>query len=216
MATIRDIHTPWRDALLPAMFDGVPFFCDTGVRETGRRAVVHEYPKRDTPYAEDMGRRAVQYSVRGYVISYVRDAGLNLVTPDASVQPVGGFAASLYMRDYRIARDLLQARLDEPGEGVLQLPNMGRAAFGDVLTLTAVCSGYRMTEEDRLGGFCVFDMTFVEFGLINLAPPAPAVTLLQQQANGLYTRITQNLNPSTATSGKAIVTQLPGGFVPAP
>jgi hypothetical protein len=127
--------------------------------------------------------------VRGYVIQYGRDVGANPVTAIAQVQnvvPAGGFAASLYMRDYRIARDLLQARLDAPGEGVLQLPNMARAAFGDVLTLTAVCAGYRMTEEDRLGGFCVFDMTFVEFGLINLAPPAPAVTLLQQQANGLF------------------------------
>jgi hypothetical protein len=215
MATIRDIHNPWRDALLPAMFDGVPFFCDTGIRESGRRAVIHEYPKRDTPYSEDMGKRATQYSVRGYVIAYVKDSGLSLVTGDFSVQPVGGFAASLYMRDYRIARDLLQERLDLPGEGVLQLPNMARAAFGDVLTLTAVCSGYRMTEEDRLGGFCVFDMTFVEFGLINLAPPAPAITFLQQQANGLYARATQNLNSPTAISGKATVTQIQGGFTPA-
>jgi hypothetical protein len=215
MATIRDIHNPWRDALLPAMFAGVPFFCDTGVRETGRRAVIHEYPKRDIPYAEDMGRRAIQYSVRGYVIAYVKDSGFSLVTGDFSVQPVGGFAASLYMRDYRIARDLLQARLDDPGEGVLQLPNMARAGVGDILTLTAVCSGYRMTEEDRLGGFCVFDMTFVEYGLINLTPPAPAVTLLQQQANGLYTLVTQNLNSPTAISGKATVTQIQGGFTPA-
>jgi hypothetical protein len=209
MATIRDIHNPWRDALLPAMFDGVPFFCDSGIRETGRRAVVHEYPKRDTPYAEDMGRRAIQYSVRGYVIAYVRDAGFSLITPDASIQPVGGFAASLYMRDYRIARDFLQQRLDSPGAGVLQLPNMARAGMGDILTLTAVCSGYRMTEEDRLGGFCVFDMTFVEYGLINLPPPAPAVTLLQQQANGLYQLVTQNLNSPNAITGKATVIQVP-------
>jgi hypothetical protein len=196
MATIRDIHNPWRDALLPAMYDGVPFFCDTGIRESGRRAVIHEYPKRDIPYAEDMGRKATQYSVRGYVIAYVRDVGAD---PAAANQiftsmPVGGFAASLYMRDYRIARDLLQARLDMPGAGVLQLPNMGRAGAGGALTLTAVCSGYRMTEEDRLGGFCVFDMTFVEYGLINLAPPLPAITLLQGQSNGLYTLVTQALD----------------------
>jgi hypothetical protein len=196
MATIRDIHNPWRDALLPAMYDGVPFFCDTGIRESGRRAVIHEFPKREFPYAEDMGRKAMQYSVRGYVIAYVRDVGTD---PTAANQvftsmPVGGFAASLFMRDYRIARDLLQARLDKPGAGVLQLPNMGRAGAGGALTLTAVCSGYRMTEEDRLGGFCVFDMTFVEYGLINLVPSVPAITLLQGQANGLYTLVTQALN----------------------
>jgi hypothetical protein len=210
MATIRDIHNPWRDALLPAMFDGVPFFCETGVRESGRRTVIHEYPKREFPYSEDMGRRAIQYTVRGYVIAYVRDAGFNLITPDGSIQPVGGFAASLYMRDYRIARDLLQARLDNPSEGILQLPNMARAAFGDVLTLNAICIGYRMTEEDRLGGFCVFDMTFVEYGLpIPNIPSPAAITFLQQQANGLYQLVTQNLNSPTAISGKATVIQVP-------
>jgi hypothetical protein len=196
MATIRDIRNPWRDALLPAMYDGVPFFCDSGGRETGRRAVVHEYPKRDTPYAEDMGRRAIQYSVRGYVIAYVKDAGTGAQPAllNMTMMPVAGYAASLYMRDYRIARDLLQARLDDPGAGVLQLPNMGRSGQGSPLTLTAVCTGYHMTEEDRLGGFCVFDMTFVEYGLINSAPPPAAVTLLQQQADQTYKLTTEVLD----------------------
>jgi hypothetical protein len=30
-----------------------------------------------------------------------------------------------------------------------------------------MCPRFRLTEEDRAGGFCVFDMTFVELG----APP---------------------------------------------
>ena len=33
-----------------------------------RRVVLHEYPKRDTPYAEDMGRAATRYQVTGYLI----------------------------------------------------------------------------------------------------------------------------------------------------
>jgi hypothetical protein len=195
MATIRDIHNPWRDALLPAMFDGVPFFCDSGVRESGRRAVVHEYPKRDVPYAEDMGRRATQYSVRGYVVSYGRDVGLG---PNSlTIMPAGGVAQGLFMRDYRIARDMLQARLDEPGAGVLQLPYMARAGAGSTLALFVVCSGYRMTEEDRLGGYAVFDMTFVEYGLLAQVPPS-AVTGLQQQADGTFTIVTSNLNSGPA------------------
>lgn len=34
----------------------------------GRRVVLHEYPLRDTPYSEDLGRRAREFSVRGYII----------------------------------------------------------------------------------------------------------------------------------------------------
>lgn len=208
MTTIRDIHNPWRDALLPAMFDGVPFFCESGIRESGRRTVIHEYPKRDLPYSEDMGRRAIQYTVRGYVIQFGKDAGVDQTTLFLAPTPVPGFnvvtmqprngvAVSLYMRDYRIARDMLQARLDAPGQGVLQLPNMGRAGQGGPLTLTAICTGYRMTEEDRFGGYCVFDMTFAEYGLVNSPPPPVAATVLQKNTDGTYSLTTQNLvNPA--------------------
>jgi hypothetical protein len=178
--TILDIHNPWRDALLHAMFDGVPFYVESGARESGRRTVVHEFPKRDTPYSEDMGQRAVEYTVRGYVICFVSDAG-----------PLD--IASLKMRDYRIARDRLQMRLDAGGEGILQLPYMARALAGPVLTKTMVCTRYRMTEEDRFGGYAVFDMTFADCG----SPPIPAIAGTQinlKNLNAGLAQTTTNLN----------------------
>ena len=45
------------------------------------------------------------------------------------------------------------------GAGVLQLPTMA--------PMVVVCSRYRLSEEQRAGGFCEFDMQFVEWG----APP---------------------------------------------
>ena len=51
-----------------ASFRGVPFRTtdsDTGV---GRRNEVHEYPMRDLPYADDLGRRAREFQVNGYVV----------------------------------------------------------------------------------------------------------------------------------------------------
>ena len=181
MTTILDIHNPWRDALLPAMFDGCPFYVEASSRDSGRRTVVWEFPKRDTPYTEDMGRKAVEFTVRGYCIQYPFDAGLN-ADPTAQTSIFG----PLQMRDYRIARDILQQRLDAGGQGVLQLPNMARATTGSPLTLSVVCTRYRLTEEERLGGYCIFDMSFVEFGL-PAVPPQPATQIqLQQQANNLY------------------------------
>ena len=40
--------------------------------EGGRRIVMHEFPKKDIGYPEDMGRRARRFSVRGYIINLPR------------------------------------------------------------------------------------------------------------------------------------------------
>lgn len=148
VATIKEIsRTPWRDDLLPAHFDGFLFHVESGSRESGRRVVIHEYPKRDLPYTEDMGKSAVQFTVRGYCITYPFNTNV-----------------TLYNRDYRIARNLLQQRLEEGGAGTLQLPTLS--------PMRCVCQRYRLTEEEKFGGYCVFDMQFVEIG----APPFRPVT----------------------------------------
>jgi len=77
MASIFDLRygrqhlpSPWRSSLLPASFMGARFHCDTNTIESGRRFVEHEFPKKELPYAEDMGRRAKSFSLRGYIIVF--------------------------------------------------------------------------------------------------------------------------------------------------
>ena len=152
LSGITRLGSPWRRRLLPANFAGKAFHTEAGSRESGRRIVTHEFPKKDLPYSEDMGRRAVEFSVRGYIIQFVKDT-----------------AVELYQRDYTIARNHLQERLDQGGPGTLQLPLMP--------PLTVVCTRYRLTEEERSGGYCVFDMTFVELG----APPFQTVISSYEQ-----------------------------------
>ena len=48
--------TSWREDLRPASFRGVPFLVDESHVVIGRRVVLHEYPLRDKPYAEDLGK----------------------------------------------------------------------------------------------------------------------------------------------------------------
>lgn len=154
MATIRDLSTQaaalglpattWRDRLLPAHFDGRMFHVESASVDTGRRIALHEFPKKEKPYAEDMGRRAVEFTVRGYVIVYPHD------DPGEAL---------LYRRDYTLARDALDERLARGGPGMLQLPTMIKQV------MLVVCTRYRMSEESRLGGFCTFDMSFVERGV---------------------------------------------------
>jgi prophage DNA circulation protein len=139
----------WRDQMLPATFAGQQFHCESNSREGGQRIITHEFPKRDLPYSETMGRRAMEFTIRGYCIVY----------PFNTAQP-------LYQRDYRIPRDNLINALDAGQPGMLQLPTQA--------PMWVVCTRYRMNEEERFGGYCVFDMTFVEYGLTQ--SPAPNVT----------------------------------------
>jgi hypothetical protein len=67
--SIKTKHpNPWRDKYQEAAFRGVMFFVETDARQGGRRVAMHEYPKRNTPYAEDMGRKAKRFLVQGYLI----------------------------------------------------------------------------------------------------------------------------------------------------
>ena len=53
--------------LIGASFRGVPFFVESAERQGGRRIVPHEFPQRDDPYVEDLGRRARAFPVEGYI-----------------------------------------------------------------------------------------------------------------------------------------------------
>jgi len=140
MSTILDIHAPWRDDLQPASFRGAFFHVESMSRTNGRRIVEHEFPKKELPYAEDMGRRAKSFSVRAYCITYPT----NLASP-------------LYNVDYRVARDFLIQALEAIGPATLQLPTLPPE--------NVVVMQYRLAEEERFGGYCVFDIEFYEYGL---------------------------------------------------
>ena len=150
MGTIRDVSNPWRDSFQPASFAGCEFFCEVGSYECGQRIVIHEFPKKDAPYTELMGRRFYSFTVRAYCI------------------------ASSIERDYRPKRDALQQKLDsENPVGMLQLPFMRPKHV--------VCRQYRLTEEDRYGGYCTFDMQFVEASEQPFKPtPAPRELLIDR------------------------------------
>lgn len=86
----------WRERLVPASFRDVQFHVEVQARSGGRRLAPHEFPKRDDPYTEDMGRRGRAFSVTGY-----------LVGPG-----------------FRGARDALIEALETEGGGQLRLPTV--------------------------------------------------------------------------------------------
>jgi len=87
----------WRDNYRAASFRGVPFFVESADSTHGRRQAVHEHAQRDVPYTEDLGRKAREFSVSGYLIG----------------------------ADYQTQRDELIKACETAGPGVLVHPYRG-------------------------------------------------------------------------------------------
>jgi len=130
MATIQEVApAPWRIRLIQATFAGVPFHVEQQARQGGRRVALHEYPKRDIPYAEDMGRHAFRYQITGYLIG----------------------------PNYHLNKRALMTALDNSHGGTLIDPYLAEPKL-------CICERYSVTETRERGGYCTFDMTFVELG----------------------------------------------------
>ena len=85
-------------SLLPGDIDGIPFFVDDHNGQFGRRYVIHEYPGRDKPFVEDMGRKTRELSINAFVIGV----------------------------DYMAQRDALIAAAEQPGVKRMTHPWLGR------------------------------------------------------------------------------------------
>ncbi|MBT1509403.1 DNA circularization N-terminal domain-containing protein [Bradyrhizobium sp. SRL28] len=180
----------WRGKWMPARFRNAKFHVDSAVRESGRRIVPHEYPKKEVPYAEDMGRRAREFTIRGYIVVYPRDVD----------------GDDLKKKDYTIARDALIAALETDGPSELQLPLLG--------VMQVACTRYRITEENRAGGYCSFDMSFVEYGKApvsgsRMSPPGVEYAATKLNAAGIAhaeAQLKKAAMASTVTAPPAVAT----------
>jgi prophage DNA circulation protein len=145
MATIQNASPrPWRmKGLLLASFKGAYFHVEQQGRSSGRRTVVHEYPKRDVPFSEDMGRHAIRYQMTGYVIEMDRRNEL----------------------DYQIAKNRLIRALDSEDAGELRDPYRPATEHLQYAPLIFMCERYTVTETRERGGFATFEMMFVEAGI---------------------------------------------------
>ena len=121
------------------------FFVDTENRASGRRVAVHQYPKRNAPYAEDMGRQAFRITVQGYLIG---SPGLQL---DNNV--------TRNEVDYLTLKDNLIDALEADGPGLLRLPLQYK-----MLDVTVMVQSYTVTESRERGGMASVEMEFIEYG----------------------------------------------------
>lgn len=88
----------WRENYQQASFRGAVFYVEAIDGQYGRRNVTHEYPDRDKPYTEDLGRKAREFTLSAYLVG----------------------------RDYQSQRDALIAACETSGAGQLVHPYKGR------------------------------------------------------------------------------------------
>jgi prophage DNA circulation protein len=125
----------WKDRLLPASFGGVPFKVRESEATGGRRAAVHEYPLRDRPFVEELGREVRGLQVEGYLIG----------------------------DDYAAQRARLQAVFESASPGFPSKP--GRTLVHPTLgTMLVLCRNFRFRETTEDGRMVRFLAEFQEVG----------------------------------------------------
>jgi prophage DNA circulation protein len=89
----------WRDRVGNSIckFRGIEIHLESTSTEPGRRVQVHEYPLRDQPYAEDLGRNKREHQITGYLLG----------------------------DDYDVVRDQLIEAFEKPGAGEFFHPYYG-------------------------------------------------------------------------------------------
>ena len=170
---ITDLRNPWRDTIrFPGSFRGVPFYVEQSGRGGGRRVALHQYPKRDIPYAEDMGRTAWQITVQGYIIT-------------SPANPVMG-------PNYLTVKDLLIDALEQDGPGTLVIPLEYK-----LTDMTVMVMSYSVTESREKGGMCAVEMVFVEYGDGNYRPTISAPIQVEQSATAVESAVQGTPTPTT-------------------
>lgn len=126
--------------LLPASFRGVPFAVQTSDFAGGQRLALHQYPGRDDPWPEEMGRAPRRYRFRGFIV-------------DGDVAFFGG--------PIQLQRALLISTLEKEGAGILTHPTLG--------VLNVKVAQFSVGEDLGAGTWSSVELEFIESGKKNPA-----------------------------------------------
>lgn len=169
-------ETGWRSRLQAASFRGVPFEVDNEEAEFGRRVQVHEYPNRDKPFTEDLGRATRRITINAYLIGddYPEKRDRLIAAAEAEgaatlVHPYYGEMKGNVDGTIRVLHSNQEGRMCrvtfqfvESGE--LSFPASG-VATGDKLSSSADSLVDRLS--DSLGGFSLDGLSdFLQSGVL--------------------------------------------------
>lgn len=133
----QEANKTWPEMLNQASFRGVPFAVYGGDARFGRRLALHEYPGRDKPYVEDMGRSTRRIRMSGFLVT------------DSLVYGGGNVLAQ---------RDALVAAVEAAGPGALMHPTLG------ALKVSVPSEGLSVVERWDMGRYFEISIVFIESG----------------------------------------------------
>lgn len=155
--------TPLQKQLQQASFRGVPFQVTGSDVTGGRRVLIHEFPQRDKPQHEDLGRSVRGFTVAGFVVGadYIKRAGeliAALEQPGSGtlVHPWHGTMQVTLRSDFRVSYDSRGL-----GMASFELPFMeaGEVAFPTATPATEAQS--RIAADDmQAASVAQFDATY--------------------------------------------------------
>ncbi|WP_413722699.1 DNA circularization protein [Sodalis sp. RH24] len=140
----------WIDNLMPASFRNVPFKVTDDDGTFGRRVQTHEYPNRDKPYTEDLGRSTRRFTVAAYLIGddYMaqRDKLLEAIEqagPGTLVHPFYGEMSVCIDGDIRVSHSgqdgrMCRVALQFVEAGELSFPTSGAATASKLISSCSV------------------------------------------------------------------------------
>ncbi|WP_313109621.1 DNA circularization N-terminal domain-containing protein [Atlantibacter sp.] len=169
----------WKDRLQDASFRGVPFKVEDESSPVGRRVETHEYPNRDKPYTEDIGKITSRPSFSAYVVGDdcfdQRDRlieALNKPGPGTLIHPTYGEMNVCVDGEIRVSTTKTEGRMVrfdlkfvEAGE--LSYPTSGAAT---AKVLSSSCSALDDCISDGFKAFGMDGMPdFIQGGVVERA-----------------------------------------------
>ncbi|BAN97989.1 phage tail/DNA circulation protein [Plautia stali symbiont] len=171
----------WKDNLRPASFRGVPFQVEDDEGTFGRRVQVHEYPNRDKPYTEDLGRATRRFTINAYLIGndFFEDRDRLIVAidtpgPGTLVHPYYGEIAVCIDGEVRVSHSGRDGRMCRVSFNVVEAGELSFPTAGVATGQTLISSSSALN--DRIGE------TFANVGLKGLPDFAQAGVLARTKS----------------------------------
>ncbi|HFF7162766.1 TPA: DNA circularization protein [Yersinia enterocolitica] len=159
----------WKDKLLPASFRGVPFKTQDDEATFGRRTQTHEYPNRDKPYSEDLGRVTRRDTISAYLIGDDYQAqraqlitAINQAGPGKLIHPQYGELNVCIDGEIRVSHSASDGRMCTISFNFVEAGELSFPTSGVATGQKLVSSCDAMTD-------CVTDAFGKDFGLDGMA-----------------------------------------------
>lgn len=125
----------WLDNYRQARYRGIPFFVPSTESGGGRRGATFEFPKRDTPYVEDMGRKVRRFNLDAIIVGddymQIRDQLIRALEKKGTGKLVHPYLGSLdvFCNDYSFKESSTEGRMVSfsisfTESGLLEFPNV--------------------------------------------------------------------------------------------